>query len=307
MKYDSFLVENQGKTEHSWVYRPFPQQRYNFPLLLQMAGYSRWVAGAVYSRTRSTEFFVEYVRAGNVILNQEGKEYLIQPGEVYLLRKGVSHHYATGPAGFVLKRFVQIAGTGFEYYLRSLGLWDQDHIRPQNPRGFERLLKQVTTLLAQSPSDLDAQLDIQLSCLMYQILLELSLSLQPPVPPMIEQALTFMHANLHRSLSRQEICAHVGLSMPYFNRVFSDYMHCTPITYFLNQKFNWAAQLLKTTSLSIKEICYQVGFDDPLYFSAQFKKRLGASPRQYREHEKHDLAQQRRRDYHPCSTLPPNW
>lgn len=302
MKYDAYLVENEGKTEHTWVYRPAPQKRTNFPLLLQMAGYGRWLAGETYTRTRSTDFFVEYVCAGNMSLRQDGKDYLVQPGEAYLLRKGASHHYGTGPAGVVLKRFVQIAGSGVDYYLRALELWDQDHIRLPNPRLFERLLKQATTLLAQAPSDSDGQLEIRLSCLTYQILLELSMSIQPSVPPRIEQALTFMQANLHRLLTREEICAQIGLSMANFNRLFADYMHCTPIAYFLNQKFDWAAQLLKTTSLPVKEVCYKLGFDDPLYFSAQFKKRFGVSPRQYREYEKSSLAQQGRRDYHPCNS-----
>jgi AraC family L-rhamnose operon regulatory protein RhaS len=105
-------------------------------------------------------------------------------------------------------------------------------------------------------------------------------------PTIIEQALTFMHENLHRSLSRQEICDQIGLSMPHFNRLFSTYMDCSPIAYFLNQKFNWTAQLLKTTSLSIKEISYKAGFEDPLYFSGQFKKHFGISPKQYRLFEK---------------------
>jgi AraC-like DNA-binding protein len=89
--------------------------------------------------------------------------------------------------------------------------------------------------------------------------------------------------------------------MSYFNKIFADYMHCTPIAYFLDQKFNWTAQLLKTTSLSIKEIAYKAGFDDPFYFSAQFKKRFGVSPKYYRQHEKNISEQRRRRDYHPCS------
>jgi AraC-like DNA-binding protein len=110
-----------------------------------------------------------------------------------------------------------------------------------------------------------------------------------------------MHENLHRSLSREEICKYVGRSMPYFNKIFADYMHCTPIAYFLDQKFNWTVQLLKTTSLSIKEIAYKAGFDDPLYFSAQFKKRFGVPPTEYRKHEERMAEQKRRRDYHPCS------
>jgi AraC-like DNA-binding protein len=302
MKYDHYLIDTQGKWEHTWVYRPFPHKRQNFPLLLRMAGYAKWCAGETYERVHSTDFFVEYVCAGNVRFVQNGKEYLIQPGEAYLLRKGASHCYSTGSAGFALKRFVQIAGSGLDYYLRALELWDQDRVRPQHPRSFERLLKQVTTLLAQSPSDSDTSLDVEFSCLMYQLLLELNKAIQPSVPPIIEKALALMHERLHCSLSREEICESVGLSMSYFNKVFSEYMHCTPIAYFLDQKFNWTVQLLKTTSLSVKEIAYKAGFDDPLYFSAQFKKRFGFSPTEYRKHEERMAEQKRRRDYHPCST-----
>jgi AraC-like DNA-binding protein len=54
--------------------------------------------------------------------------------------------------------------------------------------------------------------------------------------------------------------------------------------------------------LSVKEIAYKAGFDDLLYFSAQFKKRYGLSPTEYRKHEERMADQKRRRDYHPCST-----
>jgi AraC family transcriptional regulator, transcriptional activator of pobA len=40
---------------------------------------------------------------------------------------------------------------------------------------------------------------------------------------------------------------------------------------------------LSTTSLSIKEIAYEIGYIDPFYFSNQFKKYFGTSPKQYRE------------------------
>ncbi len=302
MKYDHYFIQQANKWEQTWVYRPFVHERYNFPLLLKMAGYGKWLTGESYTRTQSTDFFLEYVCAGDAHFIQDSREYVVRPGEVYLLRKGASHTYSAGPANFILKRFVQIAGTGIEHYLQALGLRDQDVVRPQNSHKFERLLKQVTTFLAHSSSDGDIDLHVQLSCLAYQILLELSLSIQSSVPVLVENALTFMHENLHRTLSRQDICDHVGISMPYFNRQFSQHMHCTPIAYFLRQKFNWAAQLLKTTSLSVKEISYKTGFDDPLYFSAQFKKQFGVSPRQYRRHAAQKSEQERKRSYHPCAT-----
>ncbi|TNE54976.1 MAG: helix-turn-helix domain-containing protein [Bacteroidetes bacterium] len=42
-------------------------------------------------------------------------------------------------------------------------------------------------------------------------------------------------------------------------------------------------RLLLHTSLSVKEIAYQLGFDEPLHFSSFFKKETGGSPSAFRE------------------------
>jgi signal transduction histidine kinase/DNA-binding response OmpR family regulator/streptogramin lyase len=56
------------------------------------------------------------------------------------------------------------------------------------------------------------------------------------------------------------------------------------ITAYLNHiKIEKAKKLLKTTELSISEIAYDVGFDDPAYFSRSFKKLVTISPISYRE------------------------
>ncbi len=44
-----------------------------------------------------------------------------------------------------------------------------------------------------------------------------------------------------------------------------------------------AAQLLRDTKLSVSEIAYDVGFNDPYYFSRAFKENFNASPKNYRE------------------------
>jgi AraC family transcriptional regulator, transcriptional activator of pobA len=44
-----------------------------------------------------------------------------------------------------------------------------------------------------------------------------------------------------------------------------------------------AARLLRFTSLSIQEIAFRTGFDDPLYFSRAFKRRQGEAPMAYRD------------------------
>ena len=44
-----------------------------------------------------------------------------------------------------------------------------------------------------------------------------------------------------------------------------------------------AKQLLQTTLLPIAVIAQQTGYDDQLYFSRVFRKRVGASPSEYRK------------------------
>lgn len=49
-----------------------------------------------------------------------------------------------------------------------------------------------------------------------------------------------------------------------------------------------ACRLLKDSELNISEIAYQLGYSDPLYFSKTFKKEIGLSPVQFRQHHTSD-------------------
>ncbi|NLR79545.1 helix-turn-helix transcriptional regulator [Chitinophaga eiseniae] len=45
--------------------------------------------------------------------------------------------------------------------------------------------------------------------------------------------------------------------------------------------------LLEETKLSISEICYQIGFDDPSSFSRLFSKTTGMGPMEFRRQIQH--------------------
>ena len=56
----------------------------------------------------------------------------------------------------------------------------------------------------------------------------------------------------------------------------------TPTEFIRNIKFNYAFRLFKETDLSIKEIAYSSGFNDPKYFTRCFKRAYGMSPKEYK-------------------------
>lgn len=211
------------------------------------------------------------------LCTKDGEERLIGPGEVYFLYEDFPDADFTGPAGQLSKRFVWITGTIQEHLLRSLRLWGKSYLRLSRPRQCERLMRQITALLHANPQDVD----VQASTLAYQLLLFLGQSCQPSLPSVIEEALAFMQQNLHRKLYIKDLCDQLGVNERYLGRQFSAHMQMSPIRYFLQQKLTWSANLLCSTSLSIKEVAYEAGYDDPFYFSMQFKKQFGGQSHIY--------------------------
>ena len=55
-----------------------------------------------------------------------------------------------------------------------------------------------------------------------------------------------------------------------------------PQQYLLHSRLNRAAELLKTTRLSVKEIAAQTGWDNVFYFSRLFRQKYSISPVRYR-------------------------
>jgi AraC family transcriptional regulator of arabinose operon len=99
----------------------------------------------------------------------------------------------------------------------------------------------------------------------------------------LEATLTFLHQNLHREVTLEEMAEHAGLSASHFSFLFKQQTGYSPINYFIHLKVQRACTLLSLTPKSIHEIAYEIGYSDPYYFSRLFKKTMGVSPQHYRE------------------------
>ena len=70
--------------------------------------------------------------------------------------------------------------------------------------------------------------------------------------------------------------------MIHFRRIFKEYAGVSPQQFLLRARLNKAAELLRSTRLSIKEIAYLSGWEDEYYFSRQFRQKFQMSPQRYR-------------------------
>jgi two-component system response regulator YesN len=83
-------------------------------------------------------------------------------------------------------------------------------------------------------------------------------------------------------ISLSQVARQVLLSPTYFSVVFSREAGQTFIEYLTDVRIRKAIELLRTTSLSSNEIAYRIGYQNPRYFYAVFRKVVGQPPNQFR-------------------------
>ena len=98
----------------------------------------------------------------------------------------------------------------------------------------------------------------------------------------VHEALSFIEQNFQNDISIEDIAATCGLNRSYFGKIFKDAIGKSPQEFLLNYRMIKASELLKLTSLSIKDIGNAVGYPDQLHFSRAFKNIYGISPREWR-------------------------
>ncbi len=92
----------------------------------------------------------------------------------------------------------------------------------------------------------------------------------------------YIGANLHEPPDYRRLARLANFSYSQFFREFKRRTGRSPQKYIEQQRIDYAKRLLATNRLSVKEIAFQAGFNNQLYFSRRFQKATGMSPSQYR-------------------------
>ena len=123
---------------------------------------------------------------------------------------------------------------------------------------------------------------------LFTTILEESILYQPtinqmPLSPQIINAIFYMEDHYKEQPSMEEVAQYTGFSAGYFSRLFHAQLGMTYSTYLNNIQIRHVQILLSTTNMSIMDIAHETGYCHGEYLSAQFKKRTGMTPSQYRK------------------------
>ena len=103
---------------------------------------------------------------------------------------------------------------------------------------------------------------------------------------LIEKAIKYVEDNMSRTeLSVEELSRELGMSRVHLYKKLLQITGKTPIEFIRVIRLKWAAQLLRESQLHVSEVAFEVGFNNPKYFSRYFKDEFGVLPSVYQEKE----------------------
>lgn len=101
----------------------------------------------------------------------------------------------------------------------------------------------------------------------------------------VSRAKHVMNGKIDEEIDFEILAKNLGISYSKFRSDFKRQTGLPPLQYFLLLKIEKAKGLLVSTDISSKQIAYDLGFESDFYFCRLFKKKIGLSPKQFREAE----------------------
>lgn len=234
-----------------------------------------------YRRRESSEVFsIELVLEGSMLFVQNEKQYRVTNKHVFLVHHDHDNEFMTGPEKHCHRLACSFSGPELNSLLHTTKLIEHDVIKLNNFEAVERTMRECFRELREKQPGFRRRFSI----LGYRLLLELEENLeQINTPDLLLRAVNLMEHHLSQHLSLQKLARALNSAPTSLNRVFQQQFNTSPIDYFISLRIEAAKSLLINTNMQIQEIAQNTGYSNALYFSSEFKKRTGMSPREFRK------------------------
>lgn len=276
------LSKEQGVIRGSdyYIYTPSTQAQslFLYPLI---TGYFRYLPGYCLRRTSLDSFLIMYIKRGSCAVDFGGRHYRAHEGQIVLLDCYAPHSYYSSKGWDA--EWLHFDGVCARGYYDAVLTGGSPVLTLQNNYRFEKYLHKIYLQFKSSPPAKEALLNNYI----VNILTELLVSQDSRTPgvmsaSIISDSIAYINDHLTEELSLQELAAQASLSPFYFSRLFKKETGFSPHSYIITTRINNAKFLLRTSGLSIKNICFSIGFTSESSFCTTFRKETGMTPSEYR-------------------------
>lgn len=218
----------------------------------------------------------------------QGHRRLLEAGQALLIPRGVPHRYEADEQEPWSIHWIHFKGNDAGLYVRLLP--DGEFRLPLAPAciaGLNSLFHSATLAIAEACSQSNilylAQLCHHLLGMVFFHNRAYSPTLRAPASHDLQPTVTYIMEHCAEPLRRNDLARHAGLSVAHFSLLFQRQTGVPPMQFLIHQRMRQACRLMNSTSMTIREIASQAGYEDPYYFSRLFRKTLGHSPSKYKK------------------------
>jgi AraC family transcriptional regulator, transcriptional activator of pobA len=247
------------------------------------------------SPRRVMKYVLVYCSGGTISMTVDGKDFNLKPGEVITITSGQFHaiHKAKGK-GFVLEftlDFFCKDDKDIELIFHN-GLFchfDMNEVIAVDKSILEQQLKLIQEELATQPYQYLISIHSRIELILVAInraKVKRGDEIWKP-DALFLKFLEAVRNNFEHNYSVSQLATLLNTTELKLNELAKLHAGKTAQNVIYGLVASEAKRLLTYENLSIKEVAYQLGFNDPFYFSNFFKKQTKLSPKQYKE--KHAL------------------
>jgi AraC-like DNA-binding protein len=228
------------------------------------------------------EYALIYITHGSGWFETRSAKKSLEGGDLILLRPGQWHRYRPDPKIGWHEYWVCFNGHIADHIFKGSRFPDDP---PVQSVGYN---EQITRLFVQSQElagEMPRAFQARIAAHIMHILALAQAALQPGSSDdedLVRQIRCALTEHLEKNIRMEDVAADLHISYAKFRRAFKAHTGLTPGQYHLQLRIGRAKDLLTGTSLPVKQIALQLGFDSPFYFSRIFKKKTGHSPQEWR-------------------------
>lgn len=141
--------------------------------------------------------------------------------------------------------------------------------------------KQAYILRILKTNDME-ELELQFMHLLFELSEEIQEQITSEIDGIIPKVLNYLNNNYYNNITLNDAAKSVNLSYYYFSKIFKDEVGKNFVDYLTELRIEKSMKFLRNNSMSIKEVCYKIGYNDPNYYCKIFKKITGMTPTEYR-------------------------
>lgn len=212
-----------------------------------------------------------------------GQHFQLSPGSLFILFPDIKHAYCPDPTTGWVEYWVGCTGSQLDYLVTSGIISPAAPLfHPGSQASLLSSLQTIFELVQQRQPFYQLRVCAEILRILAETLsLEQLAVQQTKSQEIIEQAKAFIGANLKTGFDLATLGSALHIPIHKMNHIFKSHTGMTPYQYCINIRINRAKEILASGESSVKEIAWQLGFDDPFYFSRLFKKKTGFYPTQW--------------------------